>query len=566
MPDGTIIRNVPEGTTKAELGAKYARMKSRQAYDAARADTTPEYNPTDGMSGFDRFMAGAGKAVVDIGTGLKQIGAEAGNLVGAVSDETVTGLRQAQDERRAMDAPLMDTGAGLAGNIAGNVATIYAGGSAIKGLGALGNATRIGRAAEAAGSALRSPQTFRGAIGAGAAIGAAQPVGEFDGRLDTAAMGAIAGAAGQGIAKGLGKIAQPIKKALTPQDRRFVGILQNEGVGLDAAQRSGSKALDVAKRALSDNAVTGPQMADAAESQLRQFTRAVSRRIGEDADNLDTAVLDRAATRIGGEFDRIAANNTIKLDGQLRADLGRIRADAMRTLGKNERSVIESNLKEIFDKGRQFGEIDGKAYQNIASLLGRLSRSGQGEIKMLAREMRDSLDDALTRQVGVQERAALNEARRQYRALLQIEEAVANDSSGMVRPARLAQVLGRKANKNQWKRGRGDQSLANLARAGSRLLVDRFPNSGTTARMTGQLALGGASALGYGATTGDWSNAAKAGAAGFALPMAARYAYGAAPNYLVNGLGQGNTRNALLALERNGLLRTLPAVSSVVQQ
>ena len=66
------------------------------------------YNPTEGMSGTDRFLAGAGKAFTDIGRGI-------GQWTGLVSRDDVA-------ESRKLDSALMDTTGGKVGNIVGNVA------------------------------------------------------------------------------------------------------------------------------------------------------------------------------------------------------------------------------------------------------------------------------------------------------------------------------------------------------------------------------------------------------------------------------------------------------------
>lgn len=73
-------------------------------YDSARSDPTAE------MSGVDKFRAGAGKALSDIGQGI-------GQVLGVTSREDVA-------DTRKRDAALMRTGAGLTGNIAGNIAAL----------------------------------------------------------------------------------------------------------------------------------------------------------------------------------------------------------------------------------------------------------------------------------------------------------------------------------------------------------------------------------------------------------------------------------------------------------
>jgi hypothetical protein len=73
----------------------------------------------EGMSGTQRFLAGAGKGMTDVARGV-------GQLFGA-------GNQSAIDEARLHDAALTNSGAGMAGDIAGNVAL-----TAIPGIGAQG--------------------------------------------------------------------------------------------------------------------------------------------------------------------------------------------------------------------------------------------------------------------------------------------------------------------------------------------------------------------------------------------------------------------------------------------
>ncbi len=65
-------------------------------------------DPTAGMSGYDKFMAGAGKSVHDTGQGI-------GELLGINNQADIARSRQ-------LDGPLMNTGAGKWGDIAGQTA------------------------------------------------------------------------------------------------------------------------------------------------------------------------------------------------------------------------------------------------------------------------------------------------------------------------------------------------------------------------------------------------------------------------------------------------------------
>lgn len=124
-----FIVTAPEGATQAEvLSYAQANFKPKD-YRGAPSPV----DPTEGMSFLDKFNAGAGKAMVDMLDGGKQ-------LFGMGPSAAEVG------DRRALDAPLMRTGAGLAGNIGANLsmlapAMLVPGAATIPAAGALGAAT-----------------------------------------------------------------------------------------------------------------------------------------------------------------------------------------------------------------------------------------------------------------------------------------------------------------------------------------------------------------------------------------------------------------------------------------
>jgi hypothetical protein len=188
MPDGRIAKfEVPEGTTPDQVVSFASQMKTPE----------PEkpVNPTDDMSTTDKLLAGAGKAFSDIGQGVKQsiLDSNPVNAGLAISDalgdplgvsETVNqykdDLNQEIEQTRERDAPLMDTGAGFTGNIAGNVAAFT--------------------------PAMFVPgaNTVAGATLTGGAMGSTQPVLEAESRLLNTTIGAVSGAGGQVIGQKIG--------------------------------------------------------------------------------------------------------------------------------------------------------------------------------------------------------------------------------------------------------------------------------------------------------------------------------------------------------------------------
>lgn len=141
-------------------------------------------DPTEGMGGFDKFAAGMGKAVSDTGLGIRQLASYVG--IGDADE-----LNQEAAERRQRDKALMDTGAGFAGNLAGNVGLTLAPGGAV----ALAGKALKAPGAVAAGKALLAPQTIRGGAAAGAGYGALQPTENVAERVGNITLGGVTGGA-----------------------------------------------------------------------------------------------------------------------------------------------------------------------------------------------------------------------------------------------------------------------------------------------------------------------------------------------------------------------------------
>jgi hypothetical protein len=580
LPDGTILE-APDDADASAVAKSYLRNQRVAAlkksnpgeYDPTSKEWQAKYGPTAGMSGTQKFLAGAGKAVADTGRGLKQIGLEIAQPFRS-NDVTslVTGENQAEryrremDEVKRLDAPLMKTGAGLAGNIGGHVATTML---PAAGLSKLGQAANLPKLVTGA-NAFINPSSIRGAAAAGAALGAIQPVGTDDSRIANAALGGATGGLVQGTVNAIGRIAQPIKRSLSAVDEKAVKTLESAGVPLDAAQKSGSQRAMQVKRFLTDNPVTAAGQVAQAEKTAAGFTRAALREIGENADIADEQVLGRAASRIGGEFDRIATANPIKADNKLLNDLVAVQQGAFKELESSPAQVVSNQVDEVLAKVNG-GHIDGKAYQSIKSTLDRISNGSNPQLGYWARQLRETLDDALQRSAKPGDFDALKLARKQYGSLDKIIKSVNPD--GYVSPKKLYNASNVKSygQKKAMATGKGQTQLQKLAKAGSRVIPERMPNSGTTPRALLQATLPAVAGGAYGATQGgDAGDIAKFAAMGAGAPLAARYLLNnpRASNYLAYGL-QGPMRNVLLSAPNTlpGLVtRQVPAAGLLALQ
>jgi len=170
----------------------------------AQAAPAEAYDPTEGMSPTDKFLAGTGKAFADLGRGV-------GQMVGLVSQEEV-------DEAKRLDAPLMRTTAGTVGNVTGNVAaalpTVFIPGA----------------------------QGLAGAALTGAGMGLIQPVASDESRLKNVAVGATAGAggvvAGRVLAAGA-KGAKALVEPFTDKGRQAIAGRTLDRFGIQAGDLAG---------------------------------------------------------------------------------------------------------------------------------------------------------------------------------------------------------------------------------------------------------------------------------------------------------------------------------------
>lgn len=518
-------------------------------------EITVRPNPTSDMSTYDKVAAGAGKAIYDTGRGVYQLGADIGNKVGLVSDNTIAKLKQEADQTRALDQPLMDTGAGTAGYIGGNVAAM-----ALP-FGLAGAAAKTAGMARAGGvlNALANPTTYAAAAASGALQGSVQPVGEQDSRAFNTGVGAALGGLGNGIVNGAGRLVQPVKNALSDAGQKAVQVLTDNGVPLDAAQRSGSALLSRFRSSLSDNPFTLGAQKDLQGQQKQAYNKAVLNTIGSDSSAATSDAMSKAASDINATFSDVLSRNNLKANDGFLSNLSDLQARAT----EEEKKPIASIINRITDAIDDKGEIPGQTAYNIKKDLDRMASSQDTTQNYYARKVRSQLMNTLNDSLSGEDQAAFQAARGQFRNMKQIEGAVSEDGKGDISPARLANVLGQKKNLQQSLYGKGDQTLVDLAQSGKQLLPDKLNNSGTVARIAMQAALpllaGGANGL----YSGDWMGAAKTAATVAAIPKIGQFALNnpAISNYLVNGIGgkEGSgaaanfLRSLMLAPQNNAL-------------
>ena len=533
-----------------------ARARARARVVAKPAVAAPADQE---MGGIERFGRGALQSVADIGYGLRQLGAEAGAAVGEVEPSTVQRLRREQDIRSAEAAPYMGTGAGQAGYALGSIGSMLLPGAALG---------RVGGAAGRIGQAITAPRTLGGAAAVGGTMGALQPVGEQQERSMNVGIGAVGGMAGQALARGISRLAQPTASAPTPQVARAISRLEQAGVPVDLAESAGSENLRMVRRFLTDNPLSAGVMKKGQEATQTAFNRAALNLIGEQGDAAIPQVLSSADDRIGSVMDRIARENRIKVDDRMLSELAAIEEAASMTLEPAQIAPVRNQLNNILSKLGKDDTISGDAYQRIRTIAADLGRNPA--LAGVSKQLRESIDSALERSAGPEAAAAIKQARKQYRNLLRIMESVGTTETGDISIPRLAAATSTKRERGAALMGRGDADLARLSRS-AMTVREAFPQSGTAPRTAlqtyGQMfgpALAGA---GYGALQGETPSeagiaAVVGGVLGAAAPrgLARAYQSPAVRNYILRGVQNDPLRRAMMArATRSGLTYGLPA-------
>ena len=293
-----------------------------------------------------------------------------------------------------------------------------------------------------------------------------------------------------------------------PEHLKAVQTLDKEGVSMTAGQRTNRMPLRWMESASNDVPLGGQGGQKAMIEQGETFTRAALKRIGENERRATPEVMDRAFTRIGGEFDRLAKNNSLRADMPLANDLRTAVSDYFSLVPESQRAPIVKDILGDISKrfgsvghngGPPLGNLSGEAYQALRSRLDKQARATKFSDPQLSDALfgiREALDGAMERSISGADKAAWAKARQQYRNILVLEKAVGGAgeqaAKGIVTPAQLGSAVANQ-NKRNYVRGKGD--YADLAHAGRAALLP-LPQSGTAPRAAAMGALNTAFGIG----------------------------------------------------------------------
>ena len=375
----------------------------------------PTYDPTEGMSTFDKVAAGTGKAVVDTLRG-------AGQWLGLADRADVA-------EARARDAALMKTTAGKVGNFAGNIAML------------------------APASMIPGAATVPGAAIVGATMGAMQPSVSTGETLSNIALGGAGGAGGQFAANKVGAFAN----ALT--DKRAAAFAGQQAADAQkmAAAKAGAQAGYVVPPAdlnpgMMTEALSGLsgkiKTAQVASARNQPVTDTLARKaIGLNAsDDLTNDVLQGIRNQAAQAYAPVKNAGTVTADKQFLSALDNIASTyqgAAKSFPglKNDGvgDLIASLKQQQFDAG---SAVDAtKVLREMADKAYRTGDTGMGKAaKQASNELESMLERHLQAQGNTDALQAFQEARKLIAKTYTVQKAL-NEQTGNVSAQALAKDL-----------------------------------------------------------------------------------------------------------------------------
>lgn len=256
-------------------------------------------------------------------------------------------------------------------------------------------------------------------------------------------------------------------------------VLEDAGIPLDQAQRSGGRFMQMLRSAVSNHPFTADRAADFAGTQQKAFNRAVLRSIGENADEATQGVMASAYKRIGSVFNGIGKQGAA-FDDTLQAEIASIVDDASRTIPDSAMGPVTRNVDDLLNSVDEAGKISGEQFVKIRSHLSELSDNA--DVGRIADRLENAMLGALERTHPGQKQV-LQDAIDQWRTMRIVQTAIGKGAERDISPLRLANAIATRQNQAMSVYGMGgNQDLVRLAQAGKSVLPQALPDSGTIPR------------------------------------------------------------------------------------
>lgn len=396
---------------------------------------------------------GVNRRLAQLGSGFADWTLRAQQLLGNASTQDVA-------EKRARDATLRDDFTGKALGVAGQAAPSFA-------------LPFVGSAPVLSGMA------------AGAVTGFMQPVGEGESAVANTALGAALGGAIPGAVGGLKWLTRP-----TPDMVKTAGLAYKHGIPVGASDLSRNGFVKSLQSFANDMPIGGIPSRNLRAAQEDAFTKAVGKTFGAAETRLTPEVVDAAKKTMGAEFDRLWGRNVLEADPQMMTKLMSLReaaADMPKAQGRQVMSAIDDFLSRFQPNEQGAAIVSGDVANSFQSWIRKQASGSDGYTRELLADTRKAIIGAFNRSISPDDAAALAANMSKYKAFKTVSPLLdkgvvgtAGRAEGVVPPSLLSEAV---------RKSYGDLSsqtsqpaLAELAQVGGRMLVDRAPQTGGSAR------------------------------------------------------------------------------------
>lgn len=514
--DGIVVKGIPD-----DIPADHPSLKAKVAKARAERDSASVLSD---MSGSEKLLAGAGMGMARVGRGI-------GQLTGLTDQSTV-------DEAAPRDAALSNTGAGMAGDIVGNLAL-----TAVPGLGVGGLAAR---GATAVLPRLIAPLAAAGATGATINATTA-PVETGNTRGREAAIGGAGGMLGDVGARVVSRVAQPLMQS------EVVKRLLGEGIVPTPGQAAGADSfLGQTEQKATSVLGVGDIIKNSRDRAAEEFRIAAQNR-GVPAGypkvtQSGTSGQDQAYDSLSRAYDHIFAGKTVQPDRTLALVVNNAKQAPILPLTAQRQQQFDAIMDKVLWQRIPYANAGpgsvammpaDKMKSEVIGDLGKIARdhlnSSTAEEKAFGEALmaaRDSVQAWIAGKVSQGNPAVakqLAEVDRAYANHIALDKAVERAKAG----------LGKFTPNQAQSVTKEGQSLRDLANDAQGALGSRVPDSGTTGRMIVAAALGGG---------GAWTNEHFGGPSYLSALALAPLAYSrAGSRYAVGNLIPGQSTLADLA-------------------
>lgn len=415
------------------------------------------------------------------GQGMTTIARHAGNLAGGV-----LGTSNADLKRDAkLDAPLLKTGAGQAGQFLGETAAL-----APVGLGAEGALGKLGAMGIRAAA---SPVMSGMAQGAAQGFLSADPGNRVAGTL----AGGLTGGVLPTVGAGIGKLARGITRTPAAQ------TLLDEGVRLTPGQMNPTGVFNRMEQSAEALPVVGDLAQNARENAMRQYTRAMVERSMAPGATLSPNVhdfndmVDEAAKSFDSAYDKgkgfpvgakvvTSTAHDVPLSTSFKGLSARARAGMTNPEQGAAVQHVQDLLSQVIKDAKQSG---GMKSDDLIAFRSQLRELGRGEDTTtnagrakasLYKDAADKVTEALRSQLPTDAMKALDDADAQYGKFAVIRDAAkaTKDAPNGPTPFQVSTAIAKNTPPNLYARGGG--ANRDLAKAAREVFQSNVPRTGFT--------------------------------------------------------------------------------------